>query len=393
MIATVKSEPPVVKIMMNQSLLRIRDLSDFDPSQMEEVDSWFERFNAQLETEEITSDIAKFNHFLKYANGPTKAWSQVAKFACKEKPEDTTDATWKGYNDETKEEKGVFNWKIFQKKLKEDLPYLTGRPTIDAEIVYKPNMDIMEFFYARLAQIKRERPKIKHYTLEQLMTRSLPADLKMFINPSMTEKELRHNFLVGHERYLEHYTSPRVMVVKSIIDGINKLTLKKKNPRCIEEKHKCEEDCEKGDCVPDHKRIYPMLEQIEREMSKPEASAPPEYSEDSNMMYVNSNRNNNYRSNYRSNFNQNQPRRSFPNNYQQANNFRPNQFRRPQNNYNRNFRNSNSSLNRSNYNQTSNQSKNVTCYKCGTPGHYSNACRSQNRNDASRGNSKNGRRK
>lgn len=69
------------------------------------------------------------------------------------------------------------------------------------------------------------------------MTKSLPPNMKMFINPSLTIEELRHNFLVGHQRYLEHYTSPRVMVVKSIIDGLNKLTLKKKNSKNGQEEH------------------------------------------------------------------------------------------------------------------------------------------------------------
>lgn len=297
---------PQVNNIMLHTTIKVRDLEDFSP-QADEPEEWLRRFEKQLETERITRPEEKFEQFLKYTTGGVREFAKhVYPQLRTAKPEEIKEDKWKALSEAQQGVQAVIDWEEFKKLLMKDIVYLSGRPTIEQDIVLNPGDDSMEWFYRRLKQIKRNRPNASHFEIEQKMFSCLPKEMQFLVAPSQDEASLRHNILIGHRRYLDKFAAnSKIMLISKLLDKIETSP----NYECSQPNHVCSVECcstEKQD-----ESVYKQLAQEALEV----ASATPDYhgvmmSRTENQNYNGPNRNSNGQNRYQNGSNRNQ---NFPN--------------------------------------------------------------------------------
>lgn len=248
----------------------MRDLETFDPTNREEAEEWLQRFDSQIENEEIKGPFGEFDYFLKYTTSPIRAYAKSIKDGCCDTIKGTPPA-----GDSLK-----FNWERFKAKLLEEIFYISGRSSGGTDVVYSPDGDLMEFFYRKVMQLKARNPKISNFEIEQGIRQALPADMRMFIAPAQNEEQLRHNLKLGYENYIASALgSPQsVMVVNRLVDNlesrIKNLAITGKNAG---EKVICAETSESREDEKSNK-LYPDIEKLKDINLNPSSgTAPPQY--------------------------------------------------------------------------------------------------------------------
>lgn len=200
--------------MLAVKSFHVRDLETFDPTNREDAEEWLQRFDSEIENEDIKGIFGKFDYFLKYTTSPIRAYAKSIKDVCTDRiPGDSSKKP-------PVSEKVIFNWETFKGKMLEEIFYISCRSAGRTDVVYSPDGDILEFFYRKVMQLKARNPKISNFEIEQGVRQALPADLRVFIAPAQDEKQLRHNLKLGYENYIASSlgTPQSVMVVNSPVD-------------------------------------------------------------------------------------------------------------------------------------------------------------------------------
>lgn len=334
-----------------------------------------------MESDDIKGPYGNFDNFLKYATSPIRAFAKSVKKDC--------------LSNKTVDGKTViyFDWTKFRPKLLQEIYYLSGRSAGGVDVVFTPEIDVMEFWYKKVAQAKARNPNITTYELEQEVRKALPPDLRMFVAPATTEDNLRHNLKIGYENYIASAlgTPQSVMVVNKLVDNLenrikNMAIQGKRSVGRAGSKLICTATEEKQE-----EKIYPDLNELKAtENTSAAPSAPPDYQEvmlvqrDTRGQFGNRFSGGNYRQydRYPSNrfaYDRFQPNRFQNNRFQQGrrfggSNFSPRGGRTFTSNRFENQNRSNFAKPRSNDNRGTNRREEVTCYACGVKGHFANEC-------------------
>lgn len=94
-----------------------------------------------------------------------------------------TDPVVKEWVSYTRRNNEFLSWPNFKQKLKEELSHLTMRSSYDEDLKYNISDNILLYFYAKVAQIKRKDKFITFDRLKRKVNDGLPPEMREYVQP------------------------------------------------------------------------------------------------------------------------------------------------------------------------------------------------------------------